>query len=165
MFHIFKLSFKIRVETVEDSIVVDTKIQKTRMRPFFFVTIIGYRCKYLICRYLSNAISKTALNEKAMNTRFMSCVIIFRKQFESYVFHKSTLVKMRAIMPSVQSNALIRKMSCKEKLVVWPVFFKAYIKNLLPKMFSRAIQELTALSEIKMLCEKFLTEGINEVQL
>ena len=32
-------------------------------------------------------------------------------------------------------------------------------------MFSRAIQELIALSAIKMLCENFCEEGIEEVQL
>ena len=95
----------------------------------------------------------------------MNCVITLRAQYELYAFSKSILVRTRATMPLIRSDELIRMMSCMDKLVVCLVFFKAYIKKALPKMFSRAIQEFVALTAIKVLCERLRTEGINEVQL
>ena len=93
-------------------------VASTTMRPLLIVTIIGYRCKYLMCKYLSIAINRTVVKEKHTNASCINCVITLRVQFESYVFHKSILMRTKATMPLIQSDELIRMMSCMDKLVV-----------------------------------------------
>ena len=71
-----------------------------------------------MCKYLSIAINRTVVKEKLTNTSCINCVITLSMQHESYAFHRSILLKMRATMPLMQSDELIRMMSCIDKLLV-----------------------------------------------